>query len=105
MLNWLADRWNDLIDLVLSLLLSLWDMLNDLICFIMESFFSFIVDLVNGLNSTFTAFNITNYLSVLPDSVTNMMSLVGVNDVSKIIVSALIIRFILGLIPFVRIGG
>ncbi len=105
MLDWFAQRWNDFITWGLSLLLSVWDMLNDIICFILESVFNVVVLLVSGLSGVFTSFGITQYLSVLPSEMLNVMSIVGVNQASAIIVSAVIVRFTLQLIPFVRLGS
>ena len=105
MLDWFAQRWNDFLNLCLSFLLSLWDFLVDIVCFVLESIFNVVVLIVNGLGGAFSSFGILQYLSMLPDSMINIMSLVGANEASAIIVSALIVRFTLQLIPFVRLGS
>lgn len=105
MLTWLSQRWNDFLNLCLSVLLSVWDMTIDLLCFIFEIIFSLVVSLVDGLGGVFSSFSLLQYLSVLPDDMINVMALIGINEVSSIIVSALIVRFVLQLIPFVRLGS
>lgn len=105
MLDWLIDRWNDFLNLVLSFLLSIWDMVNDLICFVLESIFDVCFTIVSSIGGVFSSFGLLQYLSMLPPEMINVMSLVGANEASSIIVSAVIVRFILQLIPFVRLGS
>ncbi|MEZ8020048.1 DUF2523 family protein [Vibrio splendidus] len=105
MLDWLAQRWNDFLDLCLSILLSLWDMLIDLLCSIFEVVFDLVVSIVDGLGGVFSSFGLLQYLNMLPEDMLNVMSLVGANEASAIIVSAVVVRFILQLIPFVRLGS
>jgi len=105
MLDWFAERWNDFLNLCLSVLLSIWDMVIDLVCFIFEIIFNLVVSLVDGLGGVFSSFGLLQYLSMLPDDMINVMALVGANEASAIIVSAVIVRFTLQLIPFVRLGS
>ncbi|MEZ8363311.1 DUF2523 family protein [Vibrio splendidus] len=105
MLDWFAQRWNDFLDLCLSVLLSLWDMFNDLICYVLESAFNVVYLIVNGISGAFSSFGLVQYLSMLPNEMLNIMSLVGANEASAIIVSAVVVRVILQLIPFVRLGS
>lgn len=105
MLSWFSERWNDFLDLCLSFLLSFWDMTIDLICLTLETILMLAVDLVNGLGGVFSSFGLLQYLNMLPDEMLNIMALVGANEASAIIVSAVIVRFTLQLIPFVRLGS
>lgn len=105
MLNWFAERWNDFLNLCLSILLSLWDMVIDILCFTLETIFNLVVTLVDSLGGAFSSFGVLQYLNMLPDEMLNVMALVGCNEASVIIVSAIIVRFTLQLIPFVRLGS
>lgn len=105
MLDWFANRWNDLIGVFYSLLLSLYDMLKDVILFIFESFLSIAYLTISGLSSMFSALNVVQYLTMLPPEVQNVMAIVGVNDASVIIVTAIGIRLVLQIIPFTRLGS
>lgn len=105
MLNWLAERWNDLVTLFLSLLLSMWDMFIDLVCFVLEQFLDLAVTILDGLGSTLSSFSILNYINALPVEMINIMSLIGIGEASSIIVSAILIRITLQLIPFTRLGS
>ena len=105
MLDWFSERWNDFLNLWLSFTYTLYDMTIDLVSFLFDSVFTFCVAIVSTLSGAFSSFGVLQYLSVLPDDMLNVMALVGVNEVSVIIVSAVTARFILQLIPFVRLGS
>lgn len=105
MLDWFAHRWNDFLNLLYSLLLSLFDMLKDLACFLFEAIFSIVHLAISGLGSMLGAMNIIQYFSMLPADVQNIMAIAGVNDASAIIVTAIGVRLILQLIPFTRLGS
>lgn len=105
MLDWLSERWNDFLTWGLSLLLSIWDMVIDLVCAILDTIFGVLVGIVEQLGSVFGSFGLLQYLNMLPDEMLNVMALVGVNEATVIIVSAVIVRFTLQLIPFVRLGS
>lgn len=105
MLDWFTHRWNDFLNLLYSLLLSLFDMLKDLACFLFESILSIVHLAISGLGSMLGAMNIIQYFSMLPADVQNIMAIAGVNDASAIIVTAIGVRLILQLIPFTRLGS
>ncbi|NOI06982.1 DUF2523 family protein [Vibrio anguillarum] len=105
MLDWFAERWNDFIQVCMSFLLTLWDILVDISCYVFDAVFTVCLSIVSGLGGAFSSFGILQYLNMLPPSMLNVMALVGVNEVSSIIVSAVVVRFILQLIPFVRLGS
>ncbi|MDO6499244.1 DUF2523 family protein [Photobacterium sanguinicancri] len=105
MLDWFAERWNDFITWGLSLLLSVFDMLSDFVCLVFEVIFNAVVGLVQAMGDVFGSFSLLQYLSMLPDGMLNVMALVGANEASAIIVSAVFIRVTLQLIPFVRLGS
>ncbi len=105
MLNWFAELWNDLVQIFMSILLSIYDILIDTVCSVLDAILSFCVGVVSGLGGVFNSFGVLQYLNMLPQDMLNVMSLVGANEASAIIVSAVAIRFILQLIPFVRLGS
>ena len=105
MLDWLSERWNDFLTWGLSLLLSIWDMVIDIISFLFEIIFDLVVGIVQQLGGIFNSFGLLQYLNMLPPEMLNVMALVGANEASAIIISAVVIRFTLQLIPFVRLGS
>ena len=104
-MDWLAERWNDFIDVCMSIILTISDMLIDLVCYVLDTIFSFCVSVVSGLGGVFSSFGLVQYLNMLPPDMLNVISLVGANEASAIIVSAVVVRFVLQLIPFVRLGS
>lgn len=105
MLDWFAQRWNDFLGLLYTLLLSLFDMLKDLACFLLEGALSLVHLAISGLGSLLGALNVVQYFSMLPPEVQSVMAIAGVNDASVIIVTAIGIRLMLQLIPFTRLGS
>lgn len=105
MLDWFANRWNDFLDVLYSVLLSVFDMLKDAFCFVFESILSVVSFALDGLGSMLGVLDIVQYLSILPPEVQNVMALAGVNDASSIIVAAIGIRLLLQLVPFTRLGS
>ncbi|MDW6004440.1 DUF2523 family protein [Vibrio mangrovi] len=105
MLNWFVNRWNDLIDIIFSVFLDVWNFLVDIFCFLFETIFNVVISLVSGLGTALSSVSVPQYLTFLPESMLNVMSIVGINEASVIIVTALIIRFTLQLIPFIRLGS
>lgn len=104
-MDWLAERWNDLIDYLYSLLLSLFDALKDVAFWLVESLLNLCLVILSSLDSIFNALTITDYMSMFPDDVVNMLALLGINQITMIIVTALGVRFVLQLIPLVRLGS
>lgn len=105
MLDWFAQRWNDFVNFCLSILLSLYDLLKDIGVFIFDSVLSIALVAINGFGSAFSALNVIQYIDLIPDEVKSIMALVGVNEASVIIVSAILIRLGLQIIPFTRLGS
>ena len=97
--------WNDFVDFFYSIIISLVDMLKDLFFWLYETVTDALLVLVNSLSDIFDIFDITSYLSALPADTLNIMGLIGIDTISSMIVSCLLVRFILQLIPFVRLGS
>lgn len=105
MLDWFAKRWNEFLDILFSLVLSIFDMLKDLACFLFEGILSIVTTALSSIGSALSTLDIVQYFSMLPEDVQNVMAIVGVNDASIIIVTAIGIRLVLQLIPFTRLGS
>lgn len=84
---------------------SITDLLSDVFFLIFES----IIDAVSGafsfLFADFDFVSFSTYFAMLPSEVLDMLSLLGIAQCMTIIVSALGIRLVLQLIPFVRLGS
>ncbi|NQY65699.1 MAG: DUF2523 domain-containing protein [Alteromonadaceae bacterium] len=105
MLDWFAARWNDLVDLLYSLLLSLFDILKDLFYWILEQLLSFGAIILGGVGSLMTGLNVSQYMTFLPSETIHIISIIGLGEAMGMIVTCLTVRFFLQLIPFVRWGS
>jgi hypothetical protein len=105
MLDWLASRFNDIIDFFWRLVLSIFDMLKDLFYFIIEALMMVGVTILNGLGSLMSGLDIAPFFSALPAETLSIMTQIGISQALGMIVTCLGIRFILQMIPFVRWGS
>jgi len=93
---------------VAQLFLDGWELVTDLLVWGFDGVMQVVAAIVSeaeelpGFNEVDQA---TSGFSGLPAEVVNMLGLVGAGYALGIIASALGIRFLLGLIPFIRVGG
>lgn len=90
--------------LFVAIFVAIWDVLTDLICWVFEGFFDIAISAANSVDIS----GIENSLGVfadLPPELVNVLGLVGFGQAMGIIGTALVIRFVLQLIPFVRLGS
>ncbi|AXH73371.1 MAG: putative minor coat protein [Inoviridae sp.] len=105
MLDWLAARWNEFVDYLYQIFISLVDLLKDLLFFVIDSLFAIVLFFLDMLGDLFTGLNPLQYFSLIPPETQYYMAVCGFNESMSMIVSALIIRMFLQLIPFVRLGS
>lgn len=94
-----------LLSLAKNFLLALGDMLLDLTAKILDVSLSALVALVNSIPVDANLFNANNYMSGATAEFLGMLVAIRVPEALAIIIVALGIRFLLGLIPFIRVGG
>ena len=105
MLDWLAQRWNDFIDFLWRLVLSVYDLLKDFFIWIMESLMDIGIALLDVVGSMMSGLDIAQYMSFLPPETISILSQIGFSQAMGMIVTCLSIRFLLQTIPFVRWGS
>ena len=105
MLDWLANRFNDLIDFLWLLVLSFFDMLKDFFIWIMELILDAALLLMDGLSGLLDGLSTVGTFGALPPETMHMLSTLGLSEALGMIVTALSIRLLLQLIPFVRLGS
>ena len=105
MLNWFAERWNDFVDFMWRLVLSLYDMLKDFFIWIIESLMDVGVAMLNGVGLLMSGLDVAQYMSFLPPETSHMLSQIGLSQAMGMIVTCLSVKFILQSIPFVRWGS
>jgi len=101
----LNQIWNDFVDFCYAIVISLVEMLKDLFFWLYETVTNALMLLVNSLSDVFSLFDITSYLTGLPADTLNIMGLIGLDTISSMIVASLLVRLVLQLIPFVRLGS
>jgi len=105
MLDWFANRWNDFIDFMWKLMLSLFDMLKDFFIWIMESLMDVALLMLDGVGAMMSGLDVAQYMSFLPPETISTLSQIGLSQAMGMIITCISIRFILQMIPFVRWGS
>jgi len=105
----LIDKANAVVqwfkELFEAVFLALWDMLTDLICWVLEAFLYLIQTILNNLPGDMSIFNPGTYIKSLPPDFVNMLGLLRLGEALAIILAAILIKIILQLIPFTRLGS
>lgn len=102
--QWLSDKVVAFFQFLYSLVLTIFDILKDLFIFIFESIFDLLIYVLSSIDSYFDGLNIAQYLTI-PAEAAYFASASGITQATTMIVSALVIRFLLQLIPFTRLGS
>jgi Protein of unknown function (DUF2523) len=91
-------------NIVVSIFVSLWDIFRDVFAWLFEQMLTVATTAIGALDLSGVTSNITSYGSI-PANVMLVMSCIGLGQALAIIAAALVIRFTLQLIPFVRLGS
>lgn len=105
MLDWFANKWNEFVDYIYRIFLSIVDFAKDFLFFVLDTLFEIVVFFIDGLASLFQGLNPLQYITAIPPETQYFMQVCGFSDAMSLIVSSLIIRMMLQLIPFVRLGS
>lgn len=85
-----------------QIFIDLWNIGTDFICWMFEGLLQISV---NALDAIDTPFNPQTYYAMIPQEAASLMGYIGVPQAISIVVAALVIRFTLQTIPFVRWGS
>ncbi|MGR5298812.1 DUF2523 family protein [Vibrio mediterranei] len=105
MFDWVVSLFNTFIELLARLVNSLVVLLTNLGLGAVDVLLTFVVSLINGLGSLLSPIDLKPYIKMLPAEAIDIMSLVGFPQAMTMIISAISVRFLLQLIPFVRLGS
>jgi len=92
------------LDLFKNMVTALFEMLGDVGAFIIDKLLLGVLNIINSFTFDSTIYNATSYLNGAPAEFLGMLVAIRIPEALAIIVAALLIRFALGLIPFVRVG-
>lgn len=90
--------------LFVSAFVALWDMGTDLFCWGFDGFLSIAVTAVNQIDVSGVMGQV-GYINAVPEQAVQMLGLIGAGEALGIVAAAIAIRFVLQLIPFVRLGS
>ena len=91
-------------DLCKAIVLAVWDMQVDLFCFILDGLLGFVVAMLSAIDLGSLEGALDGW-GGLPPEVYNVIGLIGLGHCFAIIGTAIGIRLVLQLIPFVRLGS
>ena len=80
----------------------LWNVVTDLFCWLFESLLHIATGALDAID---TPFNPQTYYAMIPSEAASLMGYIGAPQAISIVVAALVIRFTLQTIPFVRWGS
>lgn len=88
-----------------SVLLTVWDAAADFLLWILDMVMAIGLTLLEGMTSVLQLTDITQYLTMMPPEVLNIIQLIGLPTCISMIAVAGGVRIIMQLIPFVRLGS
>jgi len=97
--------WQSIKDFLYMLVLTVFDFLNDFFFWILDELFAAAISFLDLTSSALTGLNPLQYIDAIPNETKSMMAMTGFNEIMAILVIAMITRFTLQLIPFVRWGS
>lgn len=105
MLDWLATTYISFKTFLWSLVLSVYAMLKDFSYWLIDMLSDLAVTLLDSVSYLLNSLDVSQYFSFLPPETNYMLSISGFSEAMGMIITSLLIRFILQLIPFVRWGS
>lgn len=91
-----------LLQVVSRVFADLWNIFTDLFCWAFDSILGIAIAALSAIS---VPFNPQTYYALIPPGTVQMLGAIGVTQALSIIVAALVVRFILQTIPFVRWGS
>lgn len=103
--DWLAGLPAWLLAVVIAAFTSMSDLGKDILCWFIDDAFVLVEVILNSIPANVVNFDPAPYFSALPADLVNAASYIHLPAALGLIVAALGIRFVLQLIPFVRLGS
>jgi len=101
----LTEFFNAIADFFYSLFLSLMEALKDLVFWIFEMLLDLVTGALSGLSAMLGQLDVSQYMGSVPPTVAWVFIQAGIPNALAIISTAIGIRLLLQLIPFVRLGS
>jgi len=101
--QWFKDSWEAFVNFLKAFLNTLLDMLKDLFFWIFEQVITLAVTLFDQITDG-ESWDLSQFITQLPPAFTQTLGALGFGNCMAVLGLALLIRFMMGLIPFVRVG-
>jgi hypothetical protein len=101
----MTEYWDSFVAFILKIIYSCFAFLKDMFWWVIDMLFTASQAVLNTLASALDGLNPLLYIDSIPEQTKGFMSLVGFNESMAIIITAIGIRFVLQMIPFVRWGS
>lgn len=105
MWDWIVVQFETIINVLYNLYVSIRDVLFDIPPWILDQILSIAISLLTGVLSILEPVDLGQYLTGLPSEVSWTLSMVGIPQCFGIISTAIVIRLLLQIIPFTRLGS
>lgn len=102
--TWIVDVAVWLLDLIKSLFEVVWKLLTDVVCWCFDKFLGLAVSILGSFDTSALG-SWSSAAGSLGSEILNILGLLGVHYALGIILSAIVIRILLQLIPFTRLGS
>ncbi|AAL49742.1 TPA: DUF2523 domain-containing protein [Vibrio cholerae] len=104
-MDWVIDLFNKLIEFLYRLLITLIDMLKDVFLWLIDGVLSAVNLLLEKALSLIEPMDVSSYLTGIPSGAAWVISAIGIPQCLGMIMSAIIVRILLQLVPFTRLGS
>lgn len=91
--------------LAVAMFAAWWLLGTDLFAWLFEQILDIVIAVLNSFDVDMELFNPGVYISALPPDVVNMLGLIRVGEALAIVGAAIVIKVLLQLIPFTRLGS
>lgn len=105
MWDWIVVQFETIINVLYNLYVSIRDVLFDIPPWILDQMLTIATRLLTGVLSLLEPVDLGQYLTGLPSEVSWTLSMIGLPQCVGIISSAIVVRLLLQLIPFTRLGS
>lgn len=94
-----------LITLAVAVFAAFWLLGTDLGAWLFEQVLDVAISALNSISFNSQTFNPSTYISALPAEIGNMLGLLRIGECFAIIAAAVILKLLLQLVPFTRLGS
>lgn len=105
MWDWIVVQFETIINVLYNLYISIRDVLFDIPPWILDQMLTIANRLLTGVLSLLEPVDLGQYLTGLPSEVSWTLSMIGLPQCIGIISTAIVVRMLLQLIPFTRLGS